>query len=59
MNPLPLDSSIFKSTAIRREKVLVRNVAVVVIILGYPKAADESSMLQGFFWGVVPTFCTL
>jgi hypothetical protein len=33
--------------------VLVRNVAVVVIILGYPKAADESSMLQGFFWGVV------
>jgi hypothetical protein len=34
--------------------ILLRNIAVVVIILGYPKAADESSMMQGFFWGVVP-----
>ena len=33
--------------------VLLRNIAVVVIILGCPKADDEASILQGIIWGVV------
>jgi hypothetical protein len=33
--------------------VLLRNVAVVVIILGFPKGADSATILQGYLWGAV------